>query len=81
MPVRLASWNSSAGLLPIFDMNLPEGGLRARLVRASPTLPEDCHPELDDIDLLAVVGRLRSVAFVAPPPMRSFRMMCVSVDR
>ena len=31
MPVRLASWNSSDGLLPIFDMNLPEGGLRARL--------------------------------------------------
>src|SRR5882672_4787986 len=47
MPVRLASWNSSAGLLPIFDMNLPEGALRARLV-ASFAKPSG----FDDIDLL-----------------------------
>src|SRR5437868_15509826 len=52
MPVRLASWNSSSGLLPICDMNLPEGGLRARLV-ASFAKPSG----FDDIDLLAIVGR------------------------
>ena len=33
MPVRTASWNTDAGLTPIFDMNLPEGALRAHLVR------------------------------------------------
>jgi len=58
MPVRLASWNSSSGLLPIFDMNLPEGVLRARLVasfaNSSGSLPSG---SFDDIDLLAVVGQ------------------------
>jgi serine/threonine-protein kinase HipA len=58
MPVRLASWNSSAGLLPIFDMNLPEGALRARLAasfaHSSGSMPSG---SFDDIDLLAVVGR------------------------
>ena len=29
---RIASWNTEFGLLPIFDMNLPEGALRAHLV-------------------------------------------------
>jgi serine/threonine-protein kinase HipA len=57
MPVRLASWNSSDGLLPIFDMNLPEGVLRARLsasfANSSRSSPSG---SFDDIDLLAVVG-------------------------
>lgn len=57
MPVRLASWNSTDGLLPIFDMNLPEGVLRARLsasfANACGSLPSG---GFDDIDLLAVVG-------------------------
>jgi serine/threonine-protein kinase HipA len=48
MPVRLASWNSSHGLLPIFDMNLPEGVLRAR-ISASFAKPSG---GFDDIDLL-----------------------------
>jgi serine/threonine-protein kinase HipA len=52
MPVRLASWNASSGLLPIFDMNLPEGGLRARLSANF----ADTSGNFDDIDLLAVVG-------------------------
>jgi len=52
MPVQLASWNSHHGLLPIFDMNLPEGALRARL-SASFAKPSK---SFDDIDLLAVVG-------------------------
>ena len=34
MPVRTASWNTQHGLAPIFDMNLPEGALRAYLVRS-----------------------------------------------
>jgi serine/threonine-protein kinase HipA len=54
MPVRLASWNASSGLLPIFDMNLPEGGLRARL---SARFANSSTGSFDDIDLLAVVGR------------------------
>jgi serine/threonine-protein kinase HipA len=52
MPVRLASWNASSGLLPIFDMNLPEGGLRARLSANF----ANSSGNFDDIDLLAVVG-------------------------
>ena len=53
MPKRLASWTIDYGLAPIFDMNLPEGALRAlltsRFARAAGSF--------DDIDLLAVVGR------------------------
>src|SRR5438105_4095882 len=30
MPVRLESWSAPFGLLPIFEMNLPEGVLRER---------------------------------------------------
>lgn len=53
MPVRVASWNSDFGLLPIFDMNLPEGVLRARLTRAF----AKATGSFDDFDLLEVVGR------------------------
>lgn len=53
MPVRLASWNVPYGLLPIFEMNLPEGALRERLrlsfAKATGTF--------DDFDLLGIVGR------------------------
>jgi hypothetical protein len=31
---RTASWDTSYGLAPIFDMNLPEGALRACLMRS-----------------------------------------------
>ena len=31
MPVRLPSWDTTFGLPPIFEMNLPEGVLRERL--------------------------------------------------
>ncbi|HEX3745787.1 MAG TPA: type II toxin-antitoxin system HipA family toxin [Bryobacteraceae bacterium] len=53
MPVRLPSWNTAFGLLPIFEMNLPEGFLRERLrlVFAKAT------GAFDDLDLLSVVGR------------------------
>ena len=53
MPVRLASWDQSLGIHPIFEMNLPEGALRERLrldfAKAVGTF--------DNLDLLAIVGR------------------------
>lgn len=53
MPVRVQSWDSKFGLLPIFEMNLPEGALRARLVRQF----AKATGTFDDFDLLGVVGR------------------------
>jgi serine/threonine-protein kinase HipA len=53
MPVRTASWNTPFGLAPIFQMNLPEGALRARLTR----LFAKATGTFDDYDLLGVVGR------------------------
>lgn len=53
MPVRTASYNQDYGMLPIFDMNLPEGALkdslRERFSKALGTF--------DAMDLLSVVGR------------------------
>src|ERR1700733_4449565 len=53
MPVRLASWDVPFGLLPIFEMNLPEGVLRERLRLAF----AKATGTFDDFDLLAIVGR------------------------
>jgi HipA-like protein len=53
MPPRTASWNSSVGLAPIFEMNLPEGALRERLRLAF----AKATGSFDEIDLLSVVGR------------------------
>lgn len=53
MPVRLQSWDSPAGLPPIFEMNLPEGILRERLRLAF----AKATGTFDDYDLLSVVGR------------------------
>ena len=53
MPVRLQSWDSRSGLLPIFEMNLPEGALRERLIRRF----AKATGTFDDLDLLSVVGR------------------------
>lgn len=53
MPVRLASWDISLGLLPIFEMNLPEGVLRERLRLAF----AKATGTFDEFDLLAIVGR------------------------
>lgn len=52
MPVRREQYDSMGGLLPIFEMNLPEGALkeRLRLQFAKPI------PQFDDLDLLAIVG-------------------------
>jgi len=53
MPVRLASWNTSFGLAPVFEMNIPEGALRERLRLAF----AKATGTFDDFDLLTVVGR------------------------
>jgi serine/threonine-protein kinase HipA len=52
MPVRADQYDSMAGLLPIFEMNLPEGALKERLrMQFAKTIPE-----FDDLDLLSIVG-------------------------
>lgn len=52
MPVRADQYDSMSGLLPLFEMNLPEGALRERLrLQFAKTIPE-----FDDLDLLQIVG-------------------------
>jgi serine/threonine-protein kinase HipA len=52
MPVRAEQYDSMAGLLPVFEMNLPEGALKERLrLQFAKSIPE-----FDDLDLLAIVG-------------------------
>jgi serine/threonine-protein kinase HipA len=52
MPIRADQYDSSGGLLPIFDMNLPEGALRERLrLQFAKAIPA-----FDDVDLLGIVG-------------------------
>jgi serine/threonine-protein kinase HipA len=53
MPMRLPSWDVTFGLLPIFEMNLPEGVLRERLRLAF----AKATGTFDDFDLLSIVGR------------------------
>ncbi len=53
MPMRLESWSVPFGLLPIFEMNLPEGVLRERLRRAF----AKATGTFDEFDLLSIVGR------------------------
>ncbi len=53
MPVRLSSWDTTIGLIPIFEMNLPEGVLRERLRLAF----AKATGTFDDFDLLSIVGR------------------------
>jgi serine/threonine-protein kinase HipA len=52
MPVRVAQYDAMSGLLPIFEMNLPEGALRERLRNQF----AKAIPEFDDLDLLSIVG-------------------------
>lgn len=52
MPVRPDQYDAMGGLLPIFEMNLPEGLLRERLRN----LYAKAIPEFDDLDLLSIVG-------------------------
>ncbi|WP_114099689.1 type II toxin-antitoxin system HipA family toxin [Thalassospira profundimaris] len=53
MPVRLESWNDDHHLLPVFEMNLPEGYLRERLRQQF----AKALGHFDDFDLLGVSGR------------------------
>ena len=53
VPVRLESWSVPFGLLPIFEMNLPEGVLRERLRLAF----AKATGTFDEFDLLSIVGR------------------------
>jgi serine/threonine-protein kinase HipA len=53
MPLRLESWSVPFGLLPVFDMNLPEGMLRERLRLAF----AKATGTFDEFDLLSIVGR------------------------
>jgi serine/threonine-protein kinase HipA len=53
MSVRLESWSVPFGLLPIFEMNLPEGVLRERLRLAF----AKATGTFDEFDLLSIVGR------------------------
>ena len=53
MPVRLPSWDTTFGLPPIFEMNLPEGVLRERLRLAF----AKATGTFDEFDLLAIVGQ------------------------
>jgi serine/threonine-protein kinase HipA len=52
MPVRADQYDAMGGLLPIFEMNLPEGLLKETLRNQFAKLV----PEFDDLDLLAIVG-------------------------
>ncbi len=52
MPVRTDQYDSMGGLLPIFEMNLPEGALKERLRMQF----AKAIPEFDDLDLLSIVG-------------------------
>src|ERR1700683_5447700 len=53
MRVRVASWDVRFGLIPIFEMNLPEGVLRERLRLAF----AKATGTFDEFDLLSIVGR------------------------
>ncbi len=52
MPVRVDQYDAMGGLLPIFEMNLPEGALKERLRSEF----AKAIPEFDDLELLAIVG-------------------------
>lgn len=52
MPIRVDQYDAMGGLLPIFEMNLPEGALKERLrLQFAKVIPE-----FDDLDLLGIVG-------------------------
>jgi serine/threonine-protein kinase HipA len=52
MPIRADQYDAMGGLLPIFEMNLPEGMLKERLrLQFAKAIPE-----FDDLDLLRIVG-------------------------
>jgi serine/threonine-protein kinase HipA len=78
MPVRIASYNESVGLHPIFDMNLPEGELRERLrLRFAKAIGT-----FDDFDVLSIVGRTQigRIRYSAPDADLSEDVPFQSID-
>ena len=53
MPRRTASWDTRFGMVPAFDMNLPEGALRERLTNTF----SKHYDRFDEVTLLSLVGR------------------------
>lgn len=53
MPVRRDQYDSMGSVHPVFEMNLPEGALRERLHLVF----AKAVPQLDDLQLLTIVGR------------------------
>lgn len=53
MPVRVASYDTHFGMLPIFDTNLPEGVLKDRIRNA---LSKARNAKIDAIDVLSITG-------------------------
>ena len=78
MPVRTASWNTAHDLTPIFDMNLPEGALRAHLMRSF----AKATGSFDDLDLLGVVGRTQigRIRYSAPDAQLTEDVPFQSID-
>jgi len=78
MPVRTASWDTRFGLVPIFDMNLPEGALREylrlRFAKAVGTF--------DAFDVLGIVGRTQigRIRYSAPDSTLSENVPFQSID-
>lgn len=64
MPVVRDQYDSMGTVHPIFEMNLPEGALRQRLHREFAKV----IPELDDLDLLGIVGasQIGRLRYAAP---------------
>jgi serine/threonine-protein kinase HipA len=64
MPVVRDQYDSTSGLLPIFEMNLPEGALLEKLR----TQFAKVISNFDDLDLLAIVGQsqIGRLRFAAP---------------
>jgi serine/threonine-protein kinase HipA len=52
MPVRVDQYDAMSGLLPIFEMNLPEGALKERFRNQF----AKAIAQFDDLDLLSIVG-------------------------
>jgi serine/threonine-protein kinase HipA len=78
MPPRTASWNWPAGLLPIFQMNVPEGEMRERLRR----MFAKATGTFDDLDLLGIVGRsqIGRLRYTAPDAELTEEVPFQSVD-
>lgn len=72
MPVRVKSYDVDYGMLPIFDVSMPEGALLARIERV---LAKDDRGRTDQLDVLSVtggnqIGRIRILPVDTGPERR-----------